>query len=191
MRNIILIIVLLTLFIPVNFTMASETLYPSGYNLASQYGLSSSNITTADTLLITRTVQNNESFAVSGLYFSENLPPEFSLIGYSIRLNGNNIANQFTANITPLIVNGYTTYEWVVDDPDGNPQNVINPGQTLVFELRLVCASIGEYQLPFHTAAFSGGNSGFYSTDQAIALTVSGTDDNIPPAAIGDLHASD
>ncbi len=191
MRNIILIIILLTLFIPVNFTLASEILYPSGYNLGSQYAISSYDITTADTLLITRTVQNNESFALSGLYFSENLPSEFSLIGYSIRLNSNDIANQFTANITPLVFNGYTTYEWVVDDPDGYPQNIINPGQTLVFELRLVCAGIGDYQLPFHAAAFWGGSSGFYSTDEAVSLTVSSAVDNIPPAAIGDLNAAD
>ena len=158
MRNIILTIVILTLFIPVKFTIASESLYPSGYNLSSQYDLSDSAITTADTLLITRTVQNNESFAISGLYFSENLPPEFSLIGYSIKLDGNDIAYQFAEYISLSVVDGFAAYEWVVDDPDGSPQNVVYPGQTLIFELRLVCANIGEYQLPFHAAVFSGGS---------------------------------
>jgi len=184
-------IVMLMLLIPVKFTIAAETLYPSGYNLSSQYDLSDSAITIADTLSITRTVRNNESFAVSGLYFSENLPPEFSLIDYSIRLNGNNIADQFAENIRPSVVDGFTTYEWVVDDPDGSPQNVINPGHSVVFELRLICGNIGIYQFPFHATAFSGGSSGFYSTDEIITLNVSGTEDTIPPAAIGNLEAVD
>jgi len=182
---------MLTMLIPVNFTFAAETLYPSGYNIISQYYLSDYAITITDTLIITRTVQNNESFALSGLYFSDNLPPEYSLVGYSIRLNGNNISNQFAANIAPSIVAGFATYEWVVDDPDGNPENIINPGQSLVFELRLHCGNIGEYQLPFHTTAFLGGSSGFYSTNEAIIVTVQNSEDTIPPAAIGDLEATD
>lgn len=171
--------------------MATETLYPSGYNLSSQYDLSDYAFTIADTLLITRTVRNNESFPISGLYFSENLPPEFSLIDYSIRLDGNDIAIQFMENMAPAVVDGYTTYEWVVDNPGGSPQNVINPGQSIVFELRLICANIGTYQFPFHATAFSGGSSGFYSTDEIITLNVSGAEDHIPPAAIGNLEAID
>jgi hypothetical protein len=146
-------------------------------------------LTTGDTLIITRTIQNNESFTLEGLYFSDNIPSEFTLSDHSINLNDNDITILFNDNIAPSIIDGYNTCDWVVDDPDGNPQNRVNPGDILVFELKLTCGIVGDYQLPFHATAFTGGNSGFFSTDNAINVTFSSAEDTTPPAAIIDLEA--
>jgi hypothetical protein len=190
MSKITLIIITLTLILPVNIAFTAETLYPSGYNITSQFELSGTDISTGDTLVVTRTIINNESFALDGLYFSDNLPSEFTLTEYAIKLNGNNITTTYTANISPPIVPGYNTCEWVVDDPDGDPQNLVYPGDILTFEMKLVCFTAGDYQLPFHAAAFVGGNSGFFSTDDPISITVSSAQDTIPPSAINDLEAA-
>ncbi|MCP4584110.1 MAG: hypothetical protein GY839_21055, partial [candidate division Zixibacteria bacterium] len=146
MSKITIIIVVLSLIMPVNLAFSAETLYPSGYNIVSQCQLSGSDISTGDTLVITRTVQNNESFALDGLYFSENIPSEFTLTEFVIKVNSNDITPLFSNNISPSIVIGYNTCDWVIDDPDGDPQNLIDPGNILVFELKLTSSVVGAYQ---------------------------------------------
>ena len=184
------ILAILTIFIFSGAAiLASESLLPTGYNLLSGYDLNTSEITPGDTLVITRTLDNNESFALSGLYFSENIPSQFSIVSYSIKLNGVDIPVQYSSNLSPSIINGYNYCEWLVDSPNGYPTNNIYAGQTLIFELKLTCQTPGNYSLPFHSSSFYGNNSGFFSTDNAIAITVSEAPDVTPPAAIIDLEA--
>ncbi|MEW5924134.1 MAG: hypothetical protein AB1746_09115 [Candidatus Zixiibacteriota bacterium] len=171
---------------------AAETLYPGGYNISSGYAVSAYNITTSDTLVITRTVRNNESFSITGLYFSENIPPQLQVAAHAIAINGAGINYQYQANLTDSIVGGYDSYYWVVDDPESpaTVQNTLSPGDSLSFRLKLTAMLAGQYQLPLHTTVFYGNNSGFFSTDDMYTITVSGDEiDTIPPSRITDLRA--
>lgn len=156
----IIAIILLLLICISGALLAEEVLYPSSYNIMSYYSLSALSFSPNDTLTITRTITNNEAFNLSGIYFLENLPLQFNMVAYTIKLNGVNISHFYDNNVTPSIISGYRTLEWVVDDPDGNSHNIINPGGKLVLELKIVCTQTGQYQLPFHTAAFIGADSG-------------------------------
>jgi len=170
---------------------AAETVYPNGYNIVSGYGVSAYNITTSDTLVITRTVRNNESFPISGLYFSENLPPAFQVAAHSITLNGAGITYRYQQNLSDSIIGGYDAYYWVVDDPDSLAaiHNVLSPVDSLSFRLKLTALAPGQFQLPLHTTVFYGNNSGFFSTDDFYTITVTGDEiDTIPPARITDLR---
>ncbi len=167
----------------------AETLYPSGYNIACDYSLNSQSLETGDTLVITRTIANDEYFELTGLYLSDNLPSEFSIVSHSVRINNDDISDQFQSNISPSVVDGYNTCEWLVDDPEGDPNYFINTLQSLTLELKVTCETPGEYQLPFHACSFYGNNTGFYATDNAIIINITNPVDTIPPAAIGDLEA--
>ena len=69
-----------TLILPVFFfcipghSLGQETVYPEGHDIVVTYELSSSDLEVGDTLLVTRTVTNNESFGLTNLYLAENLP---------------------------------------------------------------------------------------------------------------------
>ena len=66
---------------------ADESLYPSGFNITAQYTSSAGKLAITDTLVITRTIANNESFDIHDLYFSENIPPEFEAVAYSAKID--------------------------------------------------------------------------------------------------------
>ena len=165
---------------------AAETIYPSGYNLICEYQLSDQSLSTEDTLIITRTFVNNESFTVGGLYFSENMPAEFDLVDYSITRNGSDLTCEFDDTKGPVVA-GNRSYYWVVDDPDGSVQNAINPGDIIVLTARVRCTTPDDYTLPIHTAAFYGNLSGFFSTDQPLSISVTAPSDTTPPDGIIDL----
>ncbi len=164
-------------------------MYPGGYNIDCQYDLSASSLPANDTLVLIRTISNNESFGLTGLYFSENLPTEFEIIEHSVKINGSDISDQFTGNISPSVVNGYNTCEWLIDSPSGNPVNVIYTGQELTFEFKVICNTPGDYQLPFHTSSFYGNGQGFFTTDNQISVIITEPPDTTPPADISDLQA--
>jgi hypothetical protein len=169
---------------------AEETLYPAGYNISSEYICSDFSVGPADTLVITRKLINSESFHLTGLYFSETLPLQFVIIAHSILLNGNALEYSFPPPLTDSVIRGYDTYYWIIDDPDssGGIQNELAPGDSLVFELILSSVITGNYEFPLHTSVFYGNNSGFFSTDNEIIITVTEPDqDTIPPAKIIDL----
>ena len=185
----------MVLLVIAGFSMAgyaAETVYPGGYDIASGYDVSAYNITTSDTLVITRTILNNESFSVTGLYFSENIPPQFQVAAHAIAINGAGIDYQYQAGLADSIIGGYDSYYWVVDDPESPAavQNTLSPGDSLSFRLKLTATSAGQYQLPLHTTVFYGNNSGFFSTDDFYTITVIGDEiDTIPPSRITDLRA--
>ncbi len=179
---IILIVILLVFQISVG-----ETLYPPGYNIASQYSISSSRIVIGDTLIITRTITNDETFSTSGLYFSDNLPPRFAVIEASMNINGANITFESHDPLPNLFRPEYDNYTWVINDPNDDVfNNVVNPGDTFEFQLKLSCDSIGEYLLPLHTTVFYGNNQGFFSTSDSILIefVFSADIDTIPPQFI-------
>lgn len=180
-------IILLMLILPV--TPAAETLYPSGANIILQYNLSAQSINVGDTLTISRVLVNNESYPISGLYFSENIPSEFGLVDQSVTVNGGDINYEFDGSLGSMFP-GNRCYYWIVDDPDGSIQNYINPGDSVVVTIRLTCSEAGNYLLPLHTGSFLGNTSGFFATDDAISITVTSSSADItPPERITDLEA--
>ena len=188
MRQILLTILLLcALSLPL---AAAETLYPSGYNLISDYNLSTQTIGPGDTLVITRTIINNESFPLTGLYFSENVPAEFELVDHAIARNGDAVACQFSS-IDNLVQAGKVNLNWLVDDPAGSVNNTLAAGDELVLTAHFTCASEGSYSFSMHSSVFYGAMTGFYSTDDAITITVTTSDDVTPPNRIIDLRAEE
>jgi len=60
---------IITLIMWAAIASAQETLYPEGYNIVSNYMISSNNISTEDTLIITHTIKNNETFILHNLLY--------------------------------------------------------------------------------------------------------------------------
>jgi len=183
-------IVSIMLLIPVLplYAFPAETLYPAGYNLLSQYELSSQSLSPGDTLIITRSVINNELFPISGLYFSENFPAEFNLVEYSVTKNGSEITHLFDSTISSTFADN-DCYYWIIDDPEGSVHNIINPGDNIVLIIKLTCSLTGIYSFPMHTGAFYGNSTGFFTTGDSLLINVSSTSDSIPPSRITDLDA--
>lgn len=87
-------VLLIALLLPA-YLNPEELLYPTGHNISCWYELSDSAFFAPDSLTITRGLLDNESFPISGLYFSENLPCEFQIISHSITLNGDTMMYSF------------------------------------------------------------------------------------------------
>jgi len=178
------VIVILTASLMAFQISDGETLYPSGYNITSQYSISAARIVIGDTLVITRTITNDDIFVTSGLYFSDNLPPRFDVVEANMNINGADITFESHGPLPNLIKPKYNNYTWVIDDPnDGAINNVLNPGDSFEFQLKLSCDSLGEYLLPLHTTVFYGSNQGLFSTSDSIQIQVvsSTGGDTIPP----------
>ncbi|UCD93449.1 MAG: hypothetical protein JSU69_06655 [Candidatus Zixiibacteriota bacterium] len=169
-----LILALLLWHFPAVEAHAEETIYPAGHNFVCQYDVSDTIITAFDTVLITRSLANNDTFSIAGLYFSENIPPHFTIVSYSIRENGEEIEHLFQDENDHSVVDGCTTYYWVVDEPGAlaTVENDVNPGEHVDLELKLVCNSAGVYILPLHTTVFYGGGSGYFSTGDQVTIRV-------------------
>lgn len=161
-----------------------DVIFPSGYSVVSYYEVSDFALSTQDTLTISRSLANNESFPLIGLYFSENLPPEFEILSYLITLNGSNISQSFQEFSPEPIIPGFRAYYWVFHDPfaSDSVQNEIDPGDSVALELRLICSTSGEYLFPFHTTVFYGNGTGFFATGDSTFLEVH--------SSCGDLDAS-
>ena len=169
-------------------------MYPAGFDIQTQYALSDLSVATSETLTVTRTIVNNESFQITGLYFSENLPEELKVISYSIAVNGADVSYIYYNALSSSILDDFETYRWIVDEPGGTgqPQNALAPGDSLVFQLNLASAVAGQFALPFHTTTFFGNGTGFFSTDEMLMITVEDLyPDTIPPAKIIDLGVVD
>ena len=181
MRKNLLILLLLATSIS-----GADIQYPSGYNFDNQYLINSRTVSTTDTIVITQTFSNNESFTVNGFYFSENIPANFILHSQTLTLNGNSFSYSFdNSQISEFVDNN--CYYWVIDDPSGVVQNSINPGDAILLEIKLTCDIAGNYVLPMHTNSFYGNQTSFFTTDDEILITVTNFTDTIPPDDISDL----
>ncbi|HWR81780.1 MAG TPA: T9SS type A sorting domain-containing protein [Candidatus Deferrimicrobium sp.] len=154
--------------------LSQEVVHPTGYTFECSYNASDSVIAVGDTLTINRTFINNESFAVTGLYFSDNLPSVFSVVGQSVRRNGVPITVKSTGPYPNLIAGGYSAWYWIVDSPDSSEQthNTVFSGDTIVTEIKLVSQDIGDFVLPLHTTAWYGSAEGFFATSPPISVRV-------------------
>jgi len=184
MRIPIAVSIFLTILLLIFQISAGETLYPLGYDLNSRYLVNSNTIAIGDTLIINRTIANHESFSITGLYFSENLPPQFEVASVTMKINGSDIGYKRHGPVLSLIRASYDNYVWEIDAPADNTINtVLNPGDSVQFQLKLSCDIPGIYLLPLHTTVFYSNNQGFLSTSDSIQIEIvssSGTDTTPP-----------
>jgi hypothetical protein len=160
-------------WLPLYPAQPQEILYPGGYAISSEYSLSANIFAIADTLKITRKVVNNEPFFLSGLYFSENLPPDFEILSSSVRLNDRPVAFMEEGPFGGYIIDNYNCYHWILDDPiSESVGNVVNQGDSVTLEVLVRSNDIGNYVLPMHTTVFCGNGTGFFSISEAINVEV-------------------
>ncbi len=158
-----------------------DTLYPSGYDITCDHGLSATYLGISDTLVITWTIANNEDFVLSGLYLAENLPFEFDIISSHMTIDNQPISFFYSGALPDQVISGYNTYRWVIDLP-GEPEvseNTLGAGQTLSLRYGAICETPGSYIMPFHTVCFYGNGSGFFTTPDTLFVLVQ--QENIVP----------
>jgi len=154
--------------------MADETIFPSNYDIRAVYDISPSEITVRDTLIITRSVTNNENFNLVNLFLADNLPFEFRFIDYSILIDGLVVPSSYSGSLPDNEVQSYNAYNWTVGLPPPNDSlnRILYPGESLTLQYRFNCQEPGEYLLPFHTFCAYGNNSGFFSIAQPISILI-------------------
>ncbi|HDL03950.1 MAG: hypothetical protein DRP46_05005 [Candidatus Zixiibacteriota bacterium] len=152
----------------------ADDIYPPGTNIICRYSTDRTEYTSGDTMLIIRSLVNNESFSLTGLYMSDNLPPEFTLISCNLRINGVDIDHHFTGISQGLVIGFYDTYYWVVDSPDDSlgAFNLIDPGDSLSLEILVMLPDSGLYLLPLRTTVFYGNQTGYFATDEPLSIAI-------------------
>ena len=194
MKKITLILGLI-LLVPLHTVLAQvESLYPSGYNIDCRHTLSASELSLGDTLTITRVLVNDESFSLTGLYFSTSLPPELDVISQILEVDGTPVSVTSVAPADNLIFTGYRHHTWIVDSPDTSEHisYTVAAGDSVCLTLRVIPSNIGEFLLPFYVTSFYGNNQTFFATtnivDTVTVLLLSDVDDdqdNLPPDDYG------
>lgn len=129
-------------------------------------------------VVFTLTITNNETFDLTGMYFSENLPLSLVIENSVCRIDGDSIDVLYRGPIPQQILPGYNTYRWTMDSPfdEEGVSNILHPGEHL--ELQYAVSEISGhtvprgYVLPFHTACFYGDGSGFFSTADTLFIPV-------------------
>lgn len=154
---------------------AQETLFPNGYNITVDYDISSTAITVDDTLLILRTVRNNESFALSDLYVAENLPFEFEIIYSAMQVDSLPVVYYYSGPLPNQIRPDCNSYRWLLDHPPPADSVIrsLQPGEILNVGYAVVCSQPGTYTLPFHTVCCRGDTSGIFTTADSLTIAVS------------------
>jgi uncharacterized repeat protein (TIGR01451 family) len=174
------------LLLPYGISWGQEAIYPAGTDVSATYQLSDTDLEIGDTLVITRSVTNNEGYALGNLYLSDNLPFEFTILSYSLRIDADPVSHIYSGPVAGEVVPSCNSFRWAIDEPDpGDTTNhLLMPGQTLSFTAEVTCSTVGDYSLPLHTLCAYSGISGIFSVAESLAVSFtpgSGTDDIIPP----------
>jgi len=154
---------------------AAEQLRPSGFDIGLTYEINQATLNAGDTLVITRTIVNHESFVLTGLYLGESLPTEMVVLDHAVAVNGQVIDYAFSGTATTTLIYGYHTYHWVIDDPRtiGSFGTVLMPGDSLALVLKVIGNRQGDFVLPLHQTVFYGGGKAFFAVgDSAPVITV-------------------
>ena len=169
------------ILLPLVLMAAADTLaeadlfYPAGHSLSASYEASHTSMTVSDTLVLSRSLVNGESYALTSLYFADNLPPEFSVISYTLTRNGGPIGCGFSGPNADTVLPGYDAYQWVVDWPDafGGLQTEIISDDSLHLEVMVTCDEAGSYSLPLHTLVCCGNNGQMFAVlSTSVSITV-------------------
>ncbi len=153
---------------------AADDVYPPSYSIYSSYIVDPGHVAVADTFHVRRTLVNAESFTLGGLYFSDNLPPEFMITDQILTVNGAPTPVLTIGPISGQIAPGYDVYHWIVDSHGGQAgyDYIVAPGDTVGLKLDLVCNQPGQYYLPTHSTVFLGVDTGFFATSAPVVVTV-------------------
>ncbi len=151
---------------------AEDSIFPEGFNIISDYSVSSYLLQVGDTLTITRLLSNQDTFDFVGLYLSENLPPEFEMESCQVTVNDLELPITYSGPWDDNIMTGYQSYHWLLDEPGSELplDRHLMTGETLRIEYFLTCMVPGTYALPFHTACFYGNGSGFFALGDSVSV---------------------
>lgn len=172
-----LVIILLPILpaIPMN-ALADDEIFPPGFDFVSRYEVPAQIVRANDTFSITRTFINNETFPLTGLYLSDNLPhfDYFEIVDHDASINGLPINYMFYHELSQPTIENFEAYYWVVDSPKDyeNIHNTINPGDSLHVEVDLAAHQMGSYLFPRHTIVFYGDGSGFFTTADSVYIEI-------------------
>ncbi|MEW5922537.1 MAG: dockerin type I repeat-containing protein [Candidatus Zixiibacteriota bacterium] len=173
MQNLKLTFYVITGLLAVFNTVGADNIFPPDYNITCDYTLSGTEFQTDDTLIIRRALINNETYSLSGLYFSDNIPPKFDVASYTLKHNGNDIIHFYSGASQDSVIGFYDTYYWVVDDPNLPAiTNTIYPGDSIVMEMKVTFTQGGAFSLPMHTTVFYGNQTGYFATANSISISV-------------------
>lgn len=170
-------------------TLAQEAVYPTGTKVSVRYGLNKTTLAVGDTLIITRTLANSTSQGLTGLYFSDNFPAAFTVVGHSAKVNTSSITVSQTAPATGAVISGYQSITWLVDSPmpEENRHRSIAAKDSVTLIIKITCSASGSYTLPFHSTVCYNGSTGIFATSNVLSVTFTPSVDTTPPAAIIDL----
>jgi len=166
----ILVIGLMTEFLLIAHPLlGQETLYPPNNSIRSRYLLSADTLGHTATLTISRTIVNHTSFGLSGLYFSDNLPPVFVIVDQRVTVNGIAIGFSVVGPIHDQEANGCDTYFWIIDSRGEIPGigRTLASQDSIRLEIDVRCDELGRFLLPAHAAVFYGNGDGYFSTSEA------------------------
>jgi hypothetical protein len=158
-------------------SQAQETIHPGGFDIASSYSLSATNVLVSDTIIVSRTVTNGENFGLLNLYLADNMPRDFAVFASAITIDGIPVSCLYSGAMADMEIPGYDSHVWAIDIP-GGPDSIdiaLMPGQQLHLEYRLNCQTPGSYILPFETLCFYGDTTGFFTTSNELYITIQST----------------
>ncbi len=169
----ILVLLLITFLSTASIVKAvNDTVYPATVSINATYTLNDTAMTIDDTLIITRTVTNNESSALTSFYLYENLPNEFSIISHSVTINNIPVNYDYPTPTTSTSYTNQTEYYWVLDYPgtNGTYDLFIQPNDVVVVEYKVTCSTVGTYDLPLHTLTAHNGTTGLFGFSDSLQI---------------------
>ena len=182
-------LVLTSMLILVASANSQETVYPAGANITVRYSLNRTSMSTADTLVVTRTFVNKTTYPVTGLYFSDNFSSQYRVVTQTVTVNGSTLAVTSTGPDYGQVTTGFNNYRWIIDSPVAgeNRHRTIAAGDSVSLVVKIVCSTVGTYALPLHATVGYGNGSGIFAQANGATITVTSASDTTPPAAILDL----
>lgn len=166
-------VITILLLMPVGGLATADDIYPGIGSVNCLYSVSTDQLLIGDTLYISRSIVNNGSGPVEGLYLSDNFSEPFEIVEYSIAVNGQPLTPLREESIPDLIFPGYVNYCWTIDTlGDGDISGYLYPDDSLSLEIKLICHEIGQYQLPLRTSVFQYNSQSYFSTAPSYSVEV-------------------
>jgi len=161
----LLAVLLAVLPVATGSVLADDIVYPTSAPITVRHALSNTSLRGGDTLIISRTIVNHGNQPLTGLYFSQTLPPEFYLVGAAVTLNGAATPHSFTNDPVDPVAAGYETYQWVIDDPAAGASNpwYVKPEDSLELTIMTVCDVSGQFILPDRASVFYVNGEGYFA----------------------------
>lgn len=188
-KHLSIVILLASMLIAVTSARSQETVYPAGANITVRYSLNRTSMSTADTLVVTRTFVNKTTYAVTGLYFSDNFGSQYRVVTQTVTVNGGVVGVTTSGPDYGQVTPGFNNFRWIIDSPIAgeNRHRTVAAGDSVSLVVKIVCSTAGTYTLPLHATVGYGNGSGIFAQASGATITVTSSSDTTPPAAILDL----